>query len=139
LNDGAELTGQDYRNSDIVGKDCGSWGWLSGGEGESAELSAVLKARKVGGEYVSDSEPELAAESSTLGDADVCDLERRGEEAVEADLSCSSREKDAGPVDDAVFTEAHVLESAEKEGSVDRVVGLCEVGVQEPGREAQLR
>jgi hypothetical protein len=81
-------------------------------------------------------EPELAAESATLGDADVGDVKRRGEEAVESDLSCSSREQDAGPEDDAILTKAHVLQSAEEEGAVDRVIGFGEVRVEEPGREA---
>jgi hypothetical protein len=81
----------------------------------------------------------LAAESSTLGDADVGDVERRGEETVEVDLRCSSREQDAGPVYDAVFSKAHVLQGAEEEGSVDRVIGLGEVRVKEPGREAELK
>jgi hypothetical protein len=42
LKDGAELAGLKDGGGDVICKDGGSWSWLSGGEGESAELAAVL-------------------------------------------------------------------------------------------------
>jgi len=47
----------------------------------------VLEGREVGGEKVGDSKPELAAQRTALGDADLVDGEKGGEEAVDPDLS----------------------------------------------------
>jgi hypothetical protein len=102
------------------------------------EEVGALEALEVGDNDLSDEVPLIAAESAALGQAAAVDVEGRGEEAIHPDLGPRTREQEAVPMDDPRVFKAQTLHGGDEEPTVSRVIGLGEVRVQQPSRQAKL-